>query len=750
MDFQEASRRYAELRQQFDAGEIDEEEFQDEIEGLQVQDEEGIYWTIGAQTGKWYRFDGQDWVRETPIPMTKHKGRGIPEPVGPHEEFEEREPFTLPRWSFIGCGGFVLLVVVAGLIVLGVRFMQSRPQIAGPAPTPTLVSGIDVNTPTPAPTPEATATVEPTPTEETINVYANTAFGFSVEYPGSWQAKEGSGQVALAPTAAGLNTIVVGAPAVSDVSFAIGKSQLGAATTSVSALQTMLTELPADPDSGETGTRTVNGVEWVIGQFTLNSGQPDSEMIAYIATTLYADSLYTVLAAAPTDEWNTLAPTFQMVFDSVQFTEAQPVAAATPTLALTNAITATADEEEADEEAEGTPAPAASPTPVVYVVQEGDTLGGIAFQFDVDVDLLQAANDITDPTKLRVGQELTIPGEDYQISGSGARPTGSTPAARRTPTPVTAATPEEAGTPTATATPVPAATPTPEEAVLAGKIVYPVFVPERNVGGQPGTYDIWMSDPQGNNQEVLVYDASQPDINVGGDLLAYRSWNVQSRGINFLTIGGGRADKLTDFVEDALPAWDPNSVTIVFPSRREGDRVPRLYRVSQANKAEYPLGMIGEYVDTFPDGRLVFKGCTPEGACGLYTSGAEGGDITLISGNTNDTGVAVSPDGSQIAFMSNARDGAGNYEIFVMGSGGSNVARLTDNAANDGLPAWSPDGKTIAFASDRDGVWAIWAMNPDGSNQRKLFNMGGSPDGIVSSERPISKGWVEERIAWSR
>ena len=741
MDFQEASRRYAEFRQQFDAGEIDEEEFQDEIEGLQVQDEDGIYWTVGAQTGKWYRFDGKDWIRETPIPMTKHKGRGIPEPVGALAEIE-REPFTLPRWTYIGCGGVVLLAVVAGLIILGAQFLQSKPRIAGAAATPTLASGIVANTPTPAPTPEATATLEPTPTEETVNVYSNSAFGFSVEYPGNWQAKEGKQQVVMAPAAAGLNTTVADPPSVSAVSFGVGKSPLGAATTSVSALQAIIAELPADPESGETGTRSVNGVEWVIGQVTLNSGIAGQEMIAYVATTMYNDSLYSVLAGAPTDEWNTLAPTFQKMFDSVQFSAPQQaVAAVTPPLIATAAIT----EPETSAESEETPTPAASPTPVVYEVQEGDTLGGIAAQFDVSVELLQTANGITDPTTLQVGQELIIPGDDYQVSGSGARPTRGTATPRRTtPTPATAVTP----TPKATA--VPAATPTPEVAALSGKIVYPVFVPSRTVGGQPGSFDIWMSDPQGNNQEVLVYDASQPDLNVGGDLLAYRGWGTDARGINFMTIGGGRADKLTDFVEDALPAWDPNSVTIVFPSRREGDRVSRIFRVSQANKAEYPVGLVSDYVDTFPDGRLVFKGCTPEGACGIYITSAEGGDLTLISGNTNDTGIAVSPDGAKIAFMSNSRDGAGNYEIFVMDGDGTNVTRLTNNAANDGLPAWSPDSKTIAFASDQDGVWAIWAVNPDGSNQRKLFNMGGSPDGIVGSERPISKGWVEERISWSR
>jgi len=53
MDFQELQRHYNELREQFDADQISEKEFRDEIESLQIQDEQGRYWTIGAQSRHW-------------------------------------------------------------------------------------------------------------------------------------------------------------------------------------------------------------------------------------------------------------------------------------------------------------------------------------------------------------------------------------------------------------------------------------------------------------------------------------------------------------------------------------------------------------------------------------------------------------------------------------------------------------------------------------------------------------------------
>ncbi len=62
--------------------------------------------------------------------------------------------------------------------------------------------------------------------------------------------------------------------------------------------------------------------------------------------------------------------------------------------------------------------------------------------------------------------------------------------------------------------------------------------------------------------------------------------------------------------------------------------------------------------------------------------------------DASDSFPAWSPDGRRIAFES---DRDGNDEIYVMNADGSGVTRLTDNDAIDRSPAWSPDGRRIAF-----------------------------------------------------
>jgi Tol biopolymer transport system component len=103
----------------------------------------------------------------------------------------------------------------------------------------------------------------------------------------------------------------------------------------------------------------------------------------------------------------------------------------------------------------------------------------------------------------------------------------------------------------------------------------------------------------------------------------------------------------------------------------------------------------------------------------IYVLNSDGSGLARLtfSPTDDDEEPSWSPDGSQIVWISNAD---GKFAIYLMQSDGSQQRRLTDSSASNMDPTWSPDGKRLAFTSERDGNAEIYVMNADGSHQRRL------------------------------
>ena len=138
------------------------------------------------------------------------------------------------------------------------------------------------------------------------------------------------------------------------------------------------------------------------------------------------------------------------------------------------------------------------------------------------------------------------------------------------------------------------------------------------------------------------------------------------------------------------------------------------------------------------NGKIVFSRIVggPNGQGEIYVMNADGsGQANVTNNAAYDAWPAWSPDGTKIAF-NRYREGVGDFEIYVMNADGSAQTDLTNNPADDYNPVWSPDGAKIAFYTYRGGDWEIYVMNADGSGQTNLtndpaidFDPAWSPDG---------------------
>ena len=332
---------------------------------------------------------------------------------------------------------------------------------------------------------------------------------------------------------------------------------------------------------------------------------------------------------------------------------------------------------------------------------------------------------------------------------------GNTATASATPTTTpTPPTPTPTATETATSTPTvtPTPTPTPTRSVATvpvasqqprGEIAFARFDPMQR------TYNVFACYVDGSNCRRLATESSQPDFLPNGTQLVVHSWKTDEKGLILQTVAGERIWRITDEIEAARPSVDFQGERYAYHSRHEADRQPRLHRTygSETRPIVREASVVlGQSPSWLPDGRILYSGCWLN-SCGIIAMRADGSFPRQVVAGSTETNPESSPDGRQVALMSQ-RDG--NWEIYVAGVDGGNLQRLTNNPANDGLPTWSPDGRYIAFVTDRDGPWAVWLMRPDGNEKRRLFDIGGPLDGQVRDAAPYEiHGWVEERISWA-
>ncbi|MBI1881250.1 MAG: TolB family protein [Chloroflexi bacterium] len=98
----------------------------------------------------------------------------------------------------------------------------------------------------------------------------------------------------------------------------------------------------------------------------------------------------------------------------------------------------------------------------------------------------------------------------------------------------------------------------------------------------------------------------------------------------------------------------------------------------------------------------------------IYSIAPDGSDPRqLTNAAAEDTDPAYSPDGTKIAFASR-RDG--NWDVYVLDLQGGEETRLTSSPHYDGAPAWSPDGQQIAYESYQNGDLDIWLVDAAGAD----------------------------------
>ncbi len=237
----------------------------------------------------------------------------------------------------------------------------------------------------------------------------------------------------------------------------------------------------------------------------------------------------------------------------------------------------------------------------------------------------------------------------------------------------------------------------------------------------------------GETTKVFDGDAVEPSCSPGGHRIAY--WTNHKGGqrdLFTIPAGGGDPVAITDdAATDWHPIWSPDGRYLYFCSNRGGShniwRVPIDERTGERLGDFEPItsgvAAISAHASVASDGNRIAYSAVVYGV-NIYkvafdpeTETVSGEPIPVTRQSTPVGSPDVSPDGKRLAVVS----GGNQEDLYILNTDGTDRRRLTNDTFKDRGPRWSPDGKRIAFYSDRGGKYAIWSIHSDGSGLEVLI-----------------------------
>jgi Tol biopolymer transport system component len=380
-----------------------------------------------------------------------------------------------------------------------------------------------------------------------------------------------------------------------------------------------------------------------------------------------------------------------------------------------------------------------------------------------NIDLAEGAlPDVIRLTRKGTAIALTSDTPTPTPTGEATATPPPTPTTQPLPTEETATLPTEEPSSTPTNTPTPTQTPTPEPTteptiepaetrptpppplhVISGRIAIPL-----------GGARVIIADTTGNSLGRLDM-ARQPDYSPDGTMLLV---NGDAGPLDKLRLSDPNGNSQREIGDPGLgshshPVWSPDGTQVMYDDDTIGGLGWRIFRRDLNNRNgpgeeifAGPGPIVGQNPQWTTGDRIVFRGCKTwtgqAGECGVWVMQGNRGEPQKLTGNVNHILTDVHNDIA--VFVTNEPDGGEDWDVYTLNIVTGQINALTNDAWADGLATISPDGRWVAFVSNREGGQAVWYVGIDGGTPKKMFDIPGNWGALAPD------AWYNEKLSWGQ
>jgi len=270
------------------------------------------------------------------------------------------------------------------------------------------------------------------------------------------------------------------------------------------------------------------------------------------------------------------------------------------------------------------------------------------------------------------------------------------------------------------------------------------------VDNRVGQYEIFVMKANGTEARKLATKPAQdnnPAWSPDGKRLALEAESSpggntgRNIDIYVMNADGSELKRITEEpTQESMPSWSPEGTRIAFSmvdissfssasasssakSIRDNSNENGIYtiRLDGTDLRQLTDNMVDEYPAFSPDGKTIALARVAKASGGIYTVNPDGSRLKRLTAPPQgswDSEPSWSPDGTKIVFT---RGGAHSEpNAFMMNADGTHIRKLATKMGTANSPAFSPDGKKIAFVGPEGSTDKLYVMNADGTNVRRL------------------------------